>query len=258
MSIPIVMSPPPPSAVSSRLNFHYADELIQVERGTKTRGASRILIKVDPDCRVRVSAPDGASDEQVLAALKQRGRWIYEQLREFRAQLTHIRPRQYISGESHCYLGKQYVLKVIETPNELQQVRLLRGTLEVSVRVKSAEKIRELLHSWYKARAREVFDRRLDAVLQEALWVAGKPPLRILSMQTQWGSCSPAGRITLNPHLVKASRECIDYVILHELCHIAEHNHSERFYRLMHQVMPQWEKTKKLLDGMAAALLNDC
>ncbi|MBN0259589.1 DUF45 domain-containing protein, partial [Pseudomonas aeruginosa] len=112
-------------------------------------------MKVDPDCRVRVSAPDGASDEQVLAALKRRGRWIYEQLREFRTQLMHVRPRQYISGESHYYLGKQYVLKVIEAPDELQQVRLLRGKLEVSVRVKSADKIRELLYAWYKARARE-------------------------------------------------------------------------------------------------------
>ena len=76
-------------------------------------------------------------------------------------------------------------------------------------------------------------------------------------MQTQWGSCSPAGRITLNPHLVKAPRDCIDYVILHELCHLAEHNHSERFYRLMQQVMPQWGKIKQRLDGMAASLLND-
>ena len=66
----------------------------------------------------------------------------------------------------------------------------------------------------------------------------------------------PLGRITLNPHLVKAPRESIDYVILHELCHLAEHNHSEQFYRLMKQVMPHWEKVKTHLDGMAAALLN--
>lgn len=64
--------------------------------------------------------------------------------------------------------------------------------------------------------------------MEQALWVATKPPLRVLTMQTQWGSCSPNGRITLNPHLVKAP-QCIDYVILHELCHIAEHNHIERF-----------------------------
>ncbi|WP_285428810.1 SprT family zinc-dependent metalloprotease [Pseudomonas sp. lyk4-R2A-8] len=256
MSAPIVMNTPPNPPAQSWLSFYYGDELIQVECEQRPREVSRILIKVDPDCRVRVSAPAGASDEQVLGALKRRGRWIYQQLREFRAQVMHVRPRQYISGESHYYLGKQYVLKVVEAPDGPQQVRLLRGKLEVSVRVRSAGKVHELLHSWYKTRAREVFNRRLEAVLQRSLWVSGKPPLRILSMQTQWGSCSPTGRITLNPHLVKASRECIDYVILHELCHIAEHNHSERFYRLMQLVMPEWDRVKKQLDGMAASLLN--
>ncbi|SQB29505.1 Protein of uncharacterised function DUF45 [Citrobacter koseri] len=63
--------------------------------------------------------------------------------------------------------------------------------------------------------------------------------------------------LTLNPWLVKASSECIDYVLLHELCHVAEHNHSEEFYRLMGQVMPGWEKVKKRLDGMAGMLLAD-
>jgi len=108
----------------------------------------------------------------------------------------------------------------------------------------------------YKARAREVFAIRLSAMLEQALWVSDSPPLRILTMQTQWGSCSPNGRVTLNPNLVKAPRECIDYVILHELCHLAEHNHSERFYRLMGQVMPDWEKTKKRLDGMAGMIMT--
>ena len=69
------------------------------------------------------------------------------------------------------------------------------------------------------------------------------------------GQLLTQGKLTLNPHLVKAPRECIDYVILHELCHLAEHNHSERFYRLLHQVMPTWEKTKQQLDGMANKLL---
>lgn len=108
-----------------------------------------------------------------------------------------------------------------------------------------------MLTDWYKARAREVFARKLSAMLKQALWVSDSPPLRILTMQTQWGSCSPNGRVTLNPNLVKAPRECIDYVILHELCHLAEHNHSERFYQLMGQVMPEWEKTKKRLNRMA-------
>lgn len=204
-----------------------------------------------------MSSPEDADNDAVLSAVKKRGRWIYEQLRGFRKQLEFTTPRQYISGESHYYLGKQYLLKVIEAPEQVQGVKLLRGRLEISVRAKSTDKVKALLTDWYKARAKETFAKRLEAMLEQALWVDNRPPLRILTMQTQWGSCSPNGRITLNPHLVKAPRECIDYVILHELCHIAEHNHSERFYRLMSQVMPKWEKTKERLDGMATLITSE-
>ncbi|MEW7867664.1 M48 family metallopeptidase [Aeromonas diversa] len=238
------------------MHFRYGDEQISVERVKRLQATGRVLIKVHPDCRVIASAPEDADNEAVLSAVKKRGRWIYEQLRDFRKQLEFTTARQYISGESHYYLGKQYLLKVIEAPEQVQSVKLLRGKLEVSVRTKSADKVKALLADWYKARARETFAKRLDAMLEQALWVDERPPLRILTMQTQWGSCSPNGRITLNPHLVKAPRECIDYVILHELCHIAEHNHSDRFYRLMGQVMPGWEKTKARLDGMAHQLLT--
>ncbi|APR68712.1 metal-dependent hydrolase [Thalassolituus oleivorans] len=233
------------------MSFRYGDKHITFERVNRIQATDKVLIKVHPDCRVVVSAPEDTDSEAVLCAVKKRGRWIYEQLRDFHKQNEYTTPRKYISGESHYYLGKQYLLKVIEAPEQAQGVKLLRGKLEVSVRIKSAEKVKELLANWYKARARETFTKRLDAMLEQALWVTDRPPLRILTMQTQWGSCSPNGRITLNPHLVKAPRECIDYVILHELCHIAEHNHSERFYRLMNQVMPKWEQTKERLDGMA-------
>lgn len=238
------------------MSFIYGDERITFERKPRPLVNGRILIKVHPDCRVVVSAPQDTDDQQVLNAVEKRGRWIYQQLRDFRKQLEYVTPRQYISGESHYYLGKQYMLKVIVASSDVQGVKMLRGKLEVTVRHKSAEKVLQLLTDWYKARAREVFARRLSAMLEQALWVSNSPPLRILTMQTQWGSCSPSGKVTLNPNLVKAPRECIDYVILHELCHLAEHNHSERFYRLMGQVMPDWEKTKKRLDGMVGMIMT--
>lgn len=253
MNVPIN---PQPSKSGQTMSFRYGDEQITFERVKRPQATGKVLIKVHPDCRVIASAPEGAESETVLSAVKKRGRWIYEQLRDFRKQLEFITPRQYISGESHYYLGKQYLLKVIEAPERVQSVKLLRGKLEVSVRVKSTDKVKELLNDWYRARAKQIFVKRLDAMLEHALWVEERPQLRILTMQTQWGSCSPNGRITLNPHLVKAPRECVDYVILHELCHIAEHNHSERFYRLMSQVMPKWEKTKERLDGMAYVIAN--
>ena len=241
---------------SNKLGFYYSDELIEFERVASNSPDRKIKIKVLPDCSVKVAAPVDSSDDDVLRAAKKRARWIYQQLREFRKQLTHITPRRYVSGESHYYLGKQYVLKVLIKPDQSSGVKLLRGQLEVNVREYTTERVKTALESWYKVRAKYVFHKRLDAVLEQALWVDKHPPLRILTMQTQWGSCSPNGRITLNPLLVKAPRECIDYVILHELCHIAEHNHSERFYRLMGQVMPNWERVKGQLDHMAGRIFN--
>jgi predicted metal-dependent hydrolase len=241
---------------SRTLHIRYGEDEIKFARLPRSSGINRVLIKVHPDCRVEVTAPDHADDAEIVAAVRKRGRWIFERLRDFQAQLRHVAPRRYMSGESELYLGKRYQLKVLGNSKANPGVRLLRGSLEVTTRSKDADTVKQLLNEWFKARAKEVFSKRLDDLLEQALWVGQQPTMRILSMKTQWGSCSPNGTLTLNPHLVKASRECIDYVILHELCHIAEHNHSKRFHRLMKQVMPNWEKTKERLDGMANQLLR--
>lgn|SRR3990167_2413489 len=238
------------------LSFYYGDEKICFLRTKREHTSDKVQIKVYPDCRVVVSAPADASNDAVLKAVKARSRWVHKQLREFRKQLANITPRQYVSGESHYYLGKQHLLKVVSANDQITGVKLLRGKLEVATNSKDREKLRTLLGDWYKARARDIFSNRLDALLEKTLWISDRPSIRVLTMQTQWGSCSPNGLITLNPHLVKAPRECIDYVILHELCHIAEHNHSVRFYRLLNQVMPGWEKTKMQLDDMSHRILQ--
>lgn len=239
-----------------RLSIQYGDHLINVERMPSLGKASKVLIKVHPDLRVVAHAPEDESDEAVLKAVKKRARWIWSQLDTFTEQQRYVTPRKYVSGESHYYLGKQHLLKVIEEPNAKQQVKLLRGRLEVTVRKRSPQKIKELLDAWYREKAREAFQRRLEALLPQTLWVKETPHIRLLAMKTQWGSCSPRGTLTMNPHLVKAPRECIDYVLLHELCHLAEHNHSKRFYRLMGKMMPRWKKVKERLDGMADRVLS--
>jgi len=236
-------------------SFIYGDETIPYERVLRSAKVNKILIKVHPDCRVVVHAPEVASDYDVLKAIQKRSRWVYQQLREFRQQKEFITPRRYISVESHYYLGKQYLLKVIEN-DEVPSVKLLRGKFEVYVSRKDAGHIKDVLDDWYKAKAKSVFLKRLDHVLDRALWVTEMPKFRVIKMQTQWGSCSPQGTLVLNLCLVKAPTQCIDYVILHELCHLAEHNHSERFYQLMSQVMPDWESRKELLDNMAARLFS--
>lgn len=246
-------------------SFSYGGELIKYELKERKSDINRLLIKVHPDCHVVVLAPKNTSVDDVRVAVKKRSRWIHNHLIQFKSQLKYVRPRNYVGGESHHYLGKKYLLKVINSKNEIPvktQIKLLRGKLEIAVSGEGSNKnnvnqiVRMSLDHWYKLRAKEVFSRRLNVLIGQTHWVLEKPPVRIQAMKNQWGSCSPNGRLTLNTHLVKAPRECIDYVILHELCHLAEHNHSPRFYRLMSEVMPEWEEVKERLDGMAEVLLN--
>lgn len=234
----------------------YGDERLEFTRVIRKRESARVMIQVHPDCMIVVSAPESASNQDVELAVEKRASWISKQLHKFRQQNTFVLPRTYVSGESHFYLGRRYVLKINPDKTSVQGVKLLRGKIEVNVKTNSPEKIKALLQDWYKDKAREVFNNRLNALLQNTQWVSAKPHIRIMRMATQWGSCSPQGQLTLNPHLVKASRECIDYVLLHELCHLAEHNHSERFYRLMGQIMPKWREIKTFLDNNANRYIN--
>ena len=239
-----------------KLSIVYGDEVIDFEVLESSSRSQKILIKVYADCRVVVSTPLNTDDKTIIEAVKQRSRWIYKQLREFREQSKFITPRQYKSGESHFYLGKQYQLKVIQDDTKPNGVKLLRGRLEVNTLDTDIESIKSHLNEWYRSRAKVIFEVRLSQILEKALWVEAKPDIRLMTMRTQWGNCSPSGLLTLNPHLVKAPAICIDYVILHELCHLVEHNHSERFYQLLSQVMPDWEIVKVRLDNMAARLFS--
>jgi predicted metal-dependent hydrolase len=100
-----------------------------------------------------------------------------------------------------------------------------------------------------RRRASEVLRERYEAAapIADRLRIP-KPPLMICSMQKRWGSHTPGGRIILNTRLIAARRDCIDYVIAHELCHVVEPNHSARFFRLLRRFMPDWERRKEMLE----------
>ncbi len=239
------------------LHFRYGDELIAFTlRQQPSRTVRSVAIHVEPDGRVLVDAPDGAAVTDVVSALKKRARWISQHVNAAKERLAHVLPREYVSGESLHYLGRRYRLKVVIDPSMAVQARMRGAFITVTVPKYSAITVKSALDAWYRQRARELFADRLVAVAEPLRWVQKLPPTRLQRMTVQWGSCSPAGRITLNPLLVKAPRECIDYVLLHELCHLRYHNHSPHFYRLLNRHMPNWRKVKEKLDNMAEDLFR--
>lgn len=158
--------------------------------------------------------------------------------------------RQYVSGETHLYLGRQYRLKV--TKHRESSVKLIGRFLHARHAVKTdKEAIKDLVASWYHDHAVQFFDARLAKCLEGAksLGLQQPPKLTVRSMTRRWGSCTKVGNISLNVDLVKTPIHCIDYVIVHELRHLKIHNHSPAFYRLLSQCMPDWKERKERLDA---------
>ena len=216
----------------------------------------KIAIHIHPDGSVQVDAPPHTELTEVKRAVSRRSRWICSHLERIKKQNAFVLPREYISGESHFYLGRRYVLKVKKN-KQLQQVRLKQGQLQVSAPVTSSVVVKDLLWGWYRDHANASFARRLVAISDRLSWVKQAPDWKLIQMKKQWGSCTPKGTLNLNPHLVKAPARCIDYVLLHELCHLRFHNHSPQFYRLLSKHMSDWQSAKGQLDGMAELLLNE-
>jgi predicted metal-dependent hydrolase len=241
---------------STEHRLHYGEEVIPYTVRRSPGRRRRVAIHVEADGRVLVDAPEGAAPAEIEAAVAARARWIHGHLTAARKRLEHVLPREYVSGESVWYLGRRYRLKVFADGGGAANVRLRGSLLEARVSGHDPTLVRAALEGWYRERARAFFQERLAALASALPWLEIPPPVRLQAMRVQWGSCSPAGRLTLNPHLVKAPRECVDYVLLHELCHLKEHNHSRRFFRMLDAHMPGWREVKAKLDDLAEMLLN--
>lgn len=207
-------------------------------------------IEVHPDQSVVVRAPVGCAEEVISARVKKRASWISRQIADFQRYSPRTPQRQYVSGETHLYLGRQYRLKVVG--GEPASVRMNRGQLMVTIPgTADPDRVRMLLHRWYLDHARQVFGEVLDQCLPRFKGYQ-RPRLIVRAMQSRWGSLSQAGSMTLNVNLVRAPRACIEYVVTHELCHLQHRDHDGSFFRLLGRVMPDWEQRKQRLE---AALL---
>ena len=206
-------------------------------------------ISVLPDCTVEVIAPWNVTAEQIGAKMKKRAPWILKQIGFFKDFPIPLKPRNYISGETHRYLGKQYRLKVTEGQKEC--VQLKGGYIYIFCRDKEDTECRKsLLERWYRTHAKEKFLEYVNEYVNKLQkYGIPLPTVKLKSMRTQWGSClSKKQLIQLNPLLIKVSPYCIEYVIYHELCHLKFAYHDKKYYEFLTKVMPDWKARKNNLE----------
>lgn len=206
-------------------------------------------ITVKPDLSVLVKAPIDTSIVQIKEKLHKKAPWIIKQQSYFLSFHPRTPKRKFVSGETHLYLGKQYRLKIIEGKEE--SVKLKNGFLEVHTLGKL--RTQQLVANWYLNRAKIKLNLIAEPLITKFKIYNVEPSSIVFrNMPTRWGSCTPKGKIILNPELIKAPKGCIEYVIIHELCHLIYHDHTKTFIELQIKEMPDWEKWKMKLEKLLA------
>jgi predicted metal-dependent hydrolase len=206
-------------------------------------------IQVHPDLSVVAIAPHASDIALIDEKIRRRGSWILKQQKAFEAFLPILPPHKYISGESFRYLGRQYKLRLFTAKTE--RVRMQRGQIQVSLPDREdTGRVRTLIQSWFRQRAETVFAELWPKCVQRVEAHGIKPKgYRLRIMKTRWGSCSKSGNILLNPELISASKPCIEYLIIHELCHLRHYHHGAEFFELLACLIPDWEERRRRLNS---------
>lgn len=204
-------------------------------------------IEVDAKGQVIVTAPDYIPLNKIEEVLLKRQNWIIEKVAEKSNNLQIQPKRQYVSGESIYLFGKQYYLK-IELSNDYYVEKDLH---RITFYMKDYSEAEKQVTSWLHKQLSSVVKAKSEECLRiftSKFAIPIIPVFKIRKMDKRWGSCTEGGVIHLNPMLVAASVECIEYVIYHELAHLLHSNHSESFYKVLKATCSNYEFIKEKLD----------
>jgi len=202
-----------------------------------------------PDGEVRLSAPNETDREVIrLFAISKLG-WLRKRIKSFQEQQRET-PREFVSGESHYFKGHRFLLEVVDSMSKSKVE--FSGTKKLVMKVSkdaTAEEKHLLLQKWY----REQLKQQIPALIEKWQKVIGVEceDWGVKRMRTKWGSCNrDAKRIWLNLELAKKPTNCLEYIIVHELVHLHERNHNDRFVKLMNKFMPKWRHHKEVLNSL--------
>ncbi len=229
--------------IATTEKIEYGKEIIEFELLQEDR--KTLSIEVLPTTKIKVKAPQNKNKQDIIKKVKNKAKWITKQKRYFVDNYKKPDKKKYVSGECFRYLGKQYLLKVIKS--DIDSVKLIKGYLIVEYNLKTPAK---LINKWYKDKALSTYEKELDKCFQQFIpYNIVKPSLKIRKLTKRWGSYNQnSNTITMNIETIKTNKDCIDYVIYHELCHSLYFSHKRDFYNLLESKCKNWKNLKMKLE----------
>ena len=202
-----------------------------------------------PDGRVRLAVPEKMDEDAIRIFAISKLSWIKKQKSKFHLQERQT-AREFLSGESHYFLGDRYILNVLETTGK-QYVELKnKKDINLYVRANSTKEKREkVMTEWYREQLKDIIPKYIEK--WEPVMGVKVEDWGVKLMKTRWGSCNiQAKRIWINLELAKKNPRCIEYIIVHEMVHLLERNHNDRFKAYMDKFLPNWRSVKAELNGL--------
>lgn len=216
---------------------------IEVVRTNRRKTASIKIV----EGQIQVVVPQSLSRKGIQEVIRKNTSWIRKKLL-FQSQNPPVKPKEYVSGESFSYLGRNYRLKLTE--NDSGEVKLTGGQLVLGVNQYLLETerdpfVRSQLERWYINHAEQ---RLREKTVRYAKIIGVEPKsIKVKSYKSRWGSCSVRGEISYNWKIIIAPHHIVDYVIVHELSHIHHHNHSSDFWKCVERVVPDFKECREWL-----------
>ncbi len=202
--------------------------------------------------RVRVAAPESMDQDAVRLAVVSRLGWIRKQQERIWSQARQSR-RELVDGETHYVWGRKYRLRVLDGDSLHGVKTTADGWLELGVRAGADRDARERkLDKWYREQLRQ----EVPGLIEE--WAprlcVERPAWRLKRMKTKWGTCQPDKQVIwLNTELARKPHDCLEYIVVHEMIHLLERNHTERFYELQERFLPSWRSKREALNALPLA-----
>jgi len=206
-------------------------------------GRRSISIVISPDHSVVVRVPYGMSLKTIEKFVREKEEWIKKHTERISETIQLNQGKKYVTGEKYLFMGRELTLQI---SNELfPSINQIENKLEVVTDGKVG-RVKMLIERWYIKKAEEIFSTKLKEILNKYKEYQFSPTqFAVRSLKSRWGSCTSKGKITINSELVKLSERFIDYVILHELCHLKYHNHGKDYYRLLETLVPDYKAIRK-------------
>jgi len=227
-----------------QLSFKY--ESITIGFEVIFRKRQTMAIKVEAPDKITVIVPIGTSKKVIIEKVQEKASWIYRKL-DYYKNIQYLQaPREFVHGELFMYLGQDYILN-IEINDCLPRARLELNKEKLFLRTPLFDKnlIEKVIKGWYRQKAREKIEERLSYYLPKI----PKKPNRIVvkEQKSRWGSCSSKGNLNFNWKIIMAPIDVLDYIVVHELCHLVFLNHSKEFWNMVAAILPDYKLRKEWL-----------